>query len=127
MRDESWTAHDLIEQYERICAIFDKANENKNLENDRKQLLQAEKFAMLKKEKKDKLEIYQNILKGDLQRTKNILMNYPELLRAFAGKHSSEILKDIEKKVYFIRQSYDRYRSELEKLKLDYERRLVRQ
>jgi hypothetical protein len=125
MRDQDWTANDLIEQYDRICGIFEKANENKNLKKEHKQLRMALLYKDLRKELKDKDVKLQTILKGDVQRTKNVLQNFPEYMRIYQNKQSFEVLEELDFKTYHMQKTLDRYTGERNQLIKEYEERLV--
>ena len=125
MRDKSWTARDLVEQYERINAIYAKDNQIKKLQHEREEMKQAEEYERLKKEKKDKIEELQRILKGDVQRTKNVLMNFPSYMRMYQNKQSYEVIEELDNKTFLMRKTRDRCMEKREKLQKEYETRLV--
>lgn len=124
-RDNSWTANDLIEQYEKINAIFAKDNAAKKIQHELEQMKQAEMYKRLKKEKRDKLDELQKILKGDVQRTKNILINFPNYMKMYQNKQSFEVLEELDFKTFQMRKSHDRYMIQRQKLIKEYEKRLV--
>ena len=125
MRDESWAVNVLIEQYERINAVYAKDNNVKNLQHEQEIMEQADEYKLLKKQKKDKIEELQILLKGDVQRTKNVLMNFPSYMRMFQNKQSYEVLEELSYKTFIMTKALDRYTSKREKLIKGYETRLV--
>ncbi|XP_070509987.1 uncharacterized protein [Chironomus tepperi] len=125
MRDKSWTADDLIEQYERINAVYAKDNNVKMLQHEQEIMKQAAEYKDLKKQKKDKIEELQKLLKGDVQRTKNVLMNFPSYLRMYQNKQSYEVLEELDDKTFAMTKALDRYLSKRKKLIKGYETRLL--
>ncbi|CAG9805197.1 unnamed protein product [Chironomus riparius] len=125
MRDESWKVHDLIEQYERINAVYAKDNNVKKLQHEQEEMEQSDEYKILKKQKKDKIEELQILLKGDVQRTKNVLMNFPSYMRMYQNKQSYEVLEELEYKTFMMTKTLDRYTSKREKLIKGYETRLL--
>lgn len=125
MCDEQWTADDLIAQYERISYIFEKDNEVKKLQRERYEDLLAEKYERLKKAYKDKIEELKTLIEGDIQRTKNILLDFPDYLRVYFNKRSEEVLEELDYKTFIMRKSLDRCISERSRLIKEYENRLV--
>lgn len=125
MRDEQWTADDLIQQYERLSYIFEKDNEVKKLQRERSEKEFAEKYGKLKKAYKDKIEELKTLIEGDIQRTKNILLNFPNYLRVYYNKRSEEVLEELDCKTFTMRKSLDRFVSERSRLIKEYEKRLV--
>jgi len=125
MRDKSWTVHDLIEQYERINAVYSKDNKVKKLQHEQEEMKQADEYKILKKQRKDKIEELQILLKGDVQRTKNVLMNFPLYMRMYQNKQSYEVLEELEYKTFVMTKALNRYMGKREKLIKGYETRLV--
>lgn len=125
MRDEQWTADDLIQQYERLSVIFEKDNEVKKLKKERNEELLAIKYGILKKAHKDKIEDLKSLIEGDIQRTKNILLNFPDYLRVYYNKRSEEVLEELDYKTFIMRKSLDRCVNERSRLIKEYEKRLV--
>lgn len=125
MRDEQWTADDLIEQYERVSHIFEKDNDVKKLQKERNEMRLAEKYNRLKKKYKDKIEDLKTLIEGDIQRTKNILLNFPDFLRMYYNKRSEDVLEELDCKTFLMQKCLDRYVGERTRLIKEYEKRLV--
>ena len=125
MRDSNWTADDLVEQYERLSHIFEKDNEVKKLQRERNELKSEERYKKLKKQFKDKTEELKTLLEGDIQRTKNILLNFPNYMKMYYNKRSEEVLEELDCKTFLMKKSLDRYYGERARLIKEYERRLV--
>lgn len=126
MRDEQWAAEDLVEQYDRVCFIFEKDNDVKKQQKERFESHLTEKYSKLKKDYKDKIEILKTLNEGDIQRTKNILLNSPDYLRMYYNKQPQEVLEDLDCKTFLMRKSLDRYVNDRTRLINEYEKRLVR-
>jgi hypothetical protein len=126
MRDENWRADDLIAQYIRVSEIFEKDNEVKRLQRERREKREDQKYRKLKRENKDKIELMTTLIEGDIQRTKNILLNFPHYLKMYYNKTSTEVLEELDCKTFLMRKTLDRYVGEREWLIKEYEKRLVR-
>lgn len=126
MRDDHWTAQDLIEQFEHLSDIYAKDNEVKKLQREKNENIEAEMYRKLKKEKKDKIEAFKVVLRGDVQRMKNILMNFPIYMKIYQNKQSFEVLEELDFKSFNIRKRLDRRMAERKRLMHEYEARLVR-
>ncbi|KAG5681447.1 hypothetical protein PVAND_010883 [Polypedilum vanderplanki] len=121
LRDNRWTVNDLIEQYERLSNIYRKNNEVKNHQREHDEMNEADLYRKLKKEFKDKIELLQIVLRGDVQRTKNILINYPNYMRTYQNKQSYEVLEELDAQTFQTRKKLDRYIGERQRLMNEYE------
>lgn len=126
MRDQHWTADDLVQQYERLSQIFEKDNDVKKLQREQFESKSEERYKKLKKQYKDKIEELKTLLEGDVQRTKNILLNFPKYMKMYYNKRSEEVLEELDCKTFLMRKSLDRYVGERERLIKEYEKKLVR-
>lgn len=125
MRDENWTADDLVQQYERLSQIFEKDNEVKKLQREHFEVKSEARYKKLKKQYKDKTEELKALLEGDIQRTKNILLNFPNYMKMYYNKRSEEVLEELDCKTFLMRKSLDRYVGERARLIKEYEKKLV--
>ena len=145
MRDIDWTSEDLITQYERLSNIFrkivlealeknkfnlflvftGKANNVADLQKEQNEMQSIERYRELKKKLKDKREMLQILLKGDLQRTKNVLQDHPMYQRVYKNMQSYEVLDELSYQAYVKRKNFDRYMSERNNLMKCYEDQLV--
>lgn len=80
----------------------------------------------MKKEFRDKKEFLQVLLKGDKQRTKNVLQDHSNYLKTYQNQQSYEVLENLENQFYLKRQKLDRIMSERNDLVRNYEAQLVR-
>lgn len=145
MRDIDWTSEDLITQYERLSNIFrkfglevpeseefnlffivaGKANNVADLQKEQNEMQSIERYRELKKKLKDKREMLQILLKGDRQRTKNVLQDHPMYQRVYKNMQSYEVLEELSYQAYSKRKNFDRYMSERNNLMKCYEDQLV--
>lgn len=142
LRDVHWKAEDLITQYEKLNNIYreildlysrsyqshsrlGKANNIADLQKEQDEGFTVERYKRLKKEVKDKREVLRVFLKGDLQRTKNVLQDHPEYQRTYQGKQSYEVLDELEYQMFLKRQKLDMYMGERCDLMKQYEEKLV--
>jgi hypothetical protein len=125
MRDEDWTARDLISQYEKLSHIIRKSNEIIRMEKEQEEMSNIELFKKLKKEVKEKRDDLQIQLKGDIQRTKNALQEYSTYQKMYQSKQSYEVLEKLEHHDYKVQEKLDRYRGEKLALMKLYEQKLV--
>jgi hypothetical protein len=125
LSDERWTIHDLIKQYGCLSAIYKRDNQVKTLQRKHKEAIETELYRKSKKEFKDKVEELQIILQGDVQRTKNAFINFPNYLRMYQNKQSDEVLAELDHQTFLMRKKLDRYANERQKLVDTYETRLV--
>lgn len=86
----------------------------------------VEKYKRMKKELKDKQEILQVHLKGDKQRTKNVLQDHPKYQQTYVNKQSYEVVKELETQAFLKRKKLDSYMGEKNRLIKEYEKDLVR-
>lgn len=93
-------------------------------EQDEKQTI--EEYKWMKKEVKDKRVLLQTLLKGDKQRTKNVLQNHPTLQRAHHNKQSYEVLQELRHQAFQKHQKLDLYLNERRDLIKQYEEKLVK-
>ena len=84
-----------------------------------------ERYRELKKKLKDKREMLQVLLKGDRQRTKNVLQDHPMYQRVYKNMQSYEVLEELSYQAYAKRKNFDRYMSERNNLMKCYEDQLV--
>lgn len=80
----------------------------------------------MKKEFRDKSEFLQVLLKGDKQRTKNVLQDHPKYMKKYQNQQSYEVLEHLENQEFLKRQKLDRIISERSELMRNYETQLVR-
>lgn len=80
----------------------------------------------MKKEVKDKREFLQILLKGDKQRTKNVLQDNPIYQRTYFNKQSYEVLEEMNSEAFLKRKILNNYMSEKKALMKQYEEHLVR-
>lgn len=92
-------------------------------EQDEKQTI--DDYKRMKKELKDKHEFLQTLLKGDKQRTKNVLQDHPMYQRTYQNKQSYEVLQELSFQAFQKRKKLDLYLSEKRKLMKQYEEELV--
>jgi hypothetical protein len=74
---------------------------------------------------KDKREVLQTLLKGDRQRTKNVLQDHPKYQRVYKDMQSYEALEELDYQAFLKRKKLDRYLSERNNLMKQYEEDLV--
>jgi hypothetical protein len=125
MRDDEWTAQDLISQYEKLSHIIRKSNEITRMQKEQEEISNVELFKKLKKEVKEKRDDLQAQLKGDIQRTKNALQEYSSYQKMYQGKQSYEVLERLEHHDYKVQEKLDRYHGEKLALMKLYEQKLV--
>lgn len=144
MRDVNWTAEDLITQYERLSNIYrkkivfpikidssfipaspGKANKVAALQKEQDELKTIGRYKWLKKEVKDKREILQSLLKGDVQRTKNVLQDHPKFQRMYQNKQSYEVHAELDLQTFLKQEKLNRYDGERARLVQLYEQTLV--
>lgn len=125
MRDQEWSADDLISQYEKLSYIFRKSNEIARMQEEKQETSNVELFQKCKKLIKDRRDELQVQLKGDIQRTKNSLQDYSRYQKMYHSKQSYEVLEKLEHHEYKIQEKLDRYHGEKQALMKLYEQRLV--
>lgn len=80
----------------------------------------------MKKEVKDKHELLHSLLKGDIQRTKNVLQDHPLYQRTYQNKQSYEVLQQLTYQAFQKRKKLDLYLNERRDLMKQYEEDLVK-
>lgn len=125
MRDDDWSAQDLISQYEKLSHIIRKSNEITRMQKEQEEISNVELFKTLKKQVKEKRDDLQIQLKGDIQRTKNALQEYSRYQKMYHSKQSYEVLEKLEHHDYNVQEKLDRYRGEKQTLMKLYEQKLV--
>ncbi|CAO1402574.1 unnamed protein product [Diamesa tonsa] len=125
MRDVDWTAKELVTQYEKISNIYRKANNIFDMQQEQKEVKSIERYKQLKKEVKDKRELLKIALKGDIQRTKNVLQDHPKYQKMYQNKQSYEVLQELDHKCCLERKKYDRCKFEKDQLMKRYEEKLI--
>jgi hypothetical protein len=125
LRDDRWTVDDLKEQYERLTSIYQRDNAVKKVQREHEEMIEAEDYRKLKKKLKDKIEAFQIVLRGDIQRTKNVLINFPNYSRVYQNKQSYEVLEELDAQTFQMRKTLDRYMGERQRLINSYETHLV--
>lgn len=112
-----------------LCSRFyhsGKANNVSDLQRDQDEKQTIQDYKLMKKEAKDKREYLQTLLKGDKQRTKNVLQDHPFYQRTYQNKQSYEVLQELEHQAFQKRKKLDLYLSERRDLMKEYEEYLVR-
>lgn len=102
-----------------------KANNVADLQKEHDEFETVERYKQMKKEFKDKREMLHILLKGDMQRTKNVLQDHPDYQRVYFCKQSYEVLEELDYQVFQKRTKLNVYVGERRKLMKQYEERLV--
>lgn len=79
----------------------------------------------MKRELKEKKEYLQMLLKGDKQRTKNTLQDYPDYSRMYKDKQSWEVREALDHKSFFMQKKLNRKNYELHVAKETLEEKMV--
>lgn len=124
-RSPEWAADDLIAQYDRLSNIYRKANNVANMQNEQDETRSIENYRNLVKEVKYKKVLLHKLLKGDLQRTKNVLQDHPLYQKMYQGKQSYEVLDELNRQTFLKQKKLDQCTYELNELIKHYENRLV--
>lgn len=95
------------------------------MQREQEEVKSIERYKQLKKEVKDKRELLKIALKGDIQRTKNVLQDHPKYQRMYQNKQSYEVLQELERKTFLKQKKYDRCKFEKDQLMKRYEEKLV--
>lgn len=150
MRTPEWTAEDLITQYERMSNAYreyphplqltathckqqsqnvsnlaGQANHVAELQQEKDDTETEERYQRLKKEIKEKKEYLQLLLKGDKQRTKNTLQDYPDYSRMYKDKQSWEVREALDHKSFLMQKKLNRKNYELHVAKKTLEEKMV--
>ena len=96
------------------------------MQQEQEEVKSVERYKQLTKEVKDKREMLKIALKGDIQRTKNVLQDHPKYQKMYQNKQSYEVLQELDHKTYLEQKKYDRYKFEKDQLMKRYEEKLVR-
>lgn len=85
-----------------------------------------EDYKRMKSEAKEKQEFLNTLLKGDKQRTKNVLQDHPMHQRTYQNKQSFEVLQELSFQAFQKRKKLDLYLSQRRDLIKQYEQKLVK-
>lgn len=102
-----------------------KANNVADLQKEQDEIQSIERYKRLKKEIKDKHEILQILLKGDQQRTKNVLQEHPMYQRTYKKMQSYDVLEELSCQAFLKRKQLDLCMSERNRVMKQYEQTLV--
>jgi hypothetical protein len=102
-----------------------KATRVAELQKEQNELQSIDRYRELKKNLKDKRALFDILLKGDQQRTKNALQDHPKYLRTYKEMQSYEVLEELNYQAFKKRKTFDRYMSERNNLMMEYEKQLV--
>ena len=95
------------------------------MKQEQQEVKSIERYKHLKKEVKDKRELLKIALKGDIQRTKNVLQDHPKYQKMYQNKQSYEVLQELDHKCIQEQKKYDRCKFEKDQLMKRYEEKLV--
>lgn len=95
------------------------------MQQEQEEAKSVERYKQLNKEVKDKRELLKIALKGDIQRTKNVLQDHPKYQKMYQNKQSYEVLQELDHKCILEQKKYDRCKFEKDQLMKQYEEKLV--
>jgi hypothetical protein len=96
-----------------------------DMQKEQDEVRSKEQYRMLTREVKDKRHLLHKLLRGDLQRTKNVLQDHPLYQKMYQGKQSYEVLDELERQTFLKQKKLNRCMYERNELIKQYEDQLV--